>query len=192
MKKYIAVVGVLALVSCNQIEEKINQSIDTASESVKQKAQETVKETLDKTINETVNSVTNAQDITFTEVFPNADATLVTDFKGRKMKFPNGSPMYFLKYKADKAEILSLMETQPTTDEVKSDKEVRKIDGQKFVDQLSFFEKFIPEGVLDTSFLEQIKTDKTLEFYKINRLPNKSTIIVNPRNNTIYQFVEVK
>ena len=84
------------------------------------------------------------------------------------------------------------METQPTTDEVKSDKEVRKIDGQKFVDQLSFFEKFIPEGVLDTSFLEQIKTDKTLEFYKINRLPNKSTIIVNPRNNTIYQFVEVK
>ena len=84
------------------------------------------------------------------------------------------------------------METQPTTDEVKSDKEVRKIDGQKFVDQLSFFEKCIPEGVLDTSFLKKIKTDKTLEFYKINRLPNKSTIIVNPRNNTIYQFVEVK
>ena len=193
MKKYIAIASILALtlISCNKVEEKINESIDRATETVKQKAQEQVKETMDKAVNETINSVTNSQDVNFQEVFPNAKTDIVSDFKGKKMKFPNGSLAYFLKYKADKTELLQLMAEQPTTDEAKSDKEAKKIDGQKFIDQLSFFEKFIPEGVLDTNFLNEIKTDKSIEFYRIKRFPNKSTIIVNPKTNVIYQFVEV-
>ena len=45
--------------------------------------------------------------------------------------------------------------------------------------------------VLDTNFLNEIKTDKSIEFYRIKRFPNKSTIIVNPQTSVIYQFVEV-
>lgn len=191
MKKYIAILSVLVLASCTKVEEKINQSIDHATETVKQKAQEKVKETMDQAVNETINSVTNSQDVTFQEVFPNAQTDIVSEFKGKKMKFPNGSPAYFLKYKADKAELFQFMAAQPTTDEAKSDKEAQKIDGQKFIDQLSFFEKFIPEGVLDTNFLSELKTDKSLEFYRLKRFPNKSTIIINPKTNVIYQFLEV-
>ncbi len=193
MKKYIAITSIFALIltSCNKVEEKINESIDQATEKVKQKAQEQVKETMDKAVNETINSVTNSQDVSFQEVFPSANSNVVTEFKGKKIKFPNGSPAYFLKYKANKVELLQVMAAQPTTDETKSDKEAQKIDGQKFIDQLSFFQKFIPEGVLDTNFLSEIKTDKSLEFYRIKRFPNKSTIIVNPKTNVIYQFVEV-
>ena len=146
---------------------------------------------MDQAVNETINSVTNSQDVTFQEVFPNAQTDIVSEFRGKKMKFPNGSPAYFLKYKADKAELLQFMAAQPTTDETKSDKEAQKIDGQRFIDQLSFFEKFIPEGVLDTNFLSELKTDKSLEFYRLKRFPNKSTIIINPKTNVIYQFVEV-
>ena len=192
MKKYIVALSFLWIISCDKVEEKIYQSVDSAAETAKQKAQKKVKETIDKTINETVNTVTNAEDVTFGDVFPDSDDAIVTEFSGKKMKFPNGSPAYLLKYKADKNALIHLMENQSTVDESKSDKTARKIDGQKFIDQLSFFEKFIPKGIIDTNFLSEIKTDKSFEFYKINRYPNKSTIIVNPKNNTIYQFVEVQ
>ncbi len=191
MKNYVIILSALFLVSCNKVEEKINESIDKATETAKQKTQEAVQNTLNETINTSINSITKAEDVQFEQIFSGAEPHLITEFKGKKIKFPNGSPAYFLKYKADKAALLQLMAAQPTTDEVKSDKEARKIDGQKFIDQFSFFEKFIPEGTFDSNFLNEVKTDHSIEFYKINRLPNKSTIIVNPKTGVIYQFMEV-
>lgn len=192
MNKFLIVATAVVLTSCNKIEEKINEQIDTATETAKQKVQEKVNETIDKTISESINSVTKSKDVVFTEVFPNAEMSGITEYKGKKFMFPNGSPAYFMKYKGDKAEVLTMLASQPTTDEAKSDKEARKIDGQKFIDQISLFEKFIPEGIIDTSFLTEIKTDDNIEFYRLNRLPNKSTLIFNPKNNTVYHFVEVK
>lgn len=190
-KVIIAIVVGLSLLSCNKVEEQINQTIDTATETVKQKAQEKVKETIDKTIDETVNSVTSSEDVAISEVFPGFNNQLVSEYKGKKIKLPNGSTAYFLKYKAEKDGLLQEIEKQATTNEEKSDKKARKIDGQSFIDKLSFVEKFIPEGTFDTSFLDEIKSDKSVEFYKINRFPNKSTIIFNPKSNMIYQFVEI-
>ncbi|MDR6547727.1 hypothetical protein J2810_003813 [Chryseobacterium rhizosphaerae] len=192
MKKYILpVITVLSLVSCNKIEEKIDQTVQKTTETVQQKAQQAVEETVKKTVSESINSFTNSQDVKFSEVFPNAGVGIVSEEKGKKFKFPNGTEGYIFKYKADIAALLPLLEGQPTRDESKSDKTARKIDGQSLIDKISFISKFLPENTFDTGFLEDIKNDKSIEYYKLKRFPNSSTIIYNPKNQTIIQYVEV-
>lgn|GEM_PF-311129 len=192
MKKYILPgMTALLLVSCNKIEEKIDQTVQKTTETVQQKAQQAVEETVKKTVSESISSLTNSQNVKFNDVFPGNGASVVSDDKGKKFKFPNGSEGYIFKYKADIAVVLPFLEGQATTDEEKSDKTARKIDGQNIVDKISFVSKFLPENTFDTSFLDNIKTDKNIRYYKLKRLPNISTIIYNPKNQTIIQYVEV-
>ena len=191
MKIYSIVLAVLVMVSCSQIEEKINQTIDDTANKVTETAKAKVKESIDQSIGETINSVTNSQDVPFNEVFPGANASLVENYKGRKVKLPNGTEAFILKYSGDKTLILKELENQSTTDEAKSDKVAKKIDGKMFMGQIDFFKNFLPEGTIDTQLLEDLKTNESIEFYQIKRFPKKSTIIVNPKNNTTYQFVMV-
>lgn len=185
------VITALLLVSCNKIEEKIDQTVQKTTETVQQKAQEAVEETVRKTVSESISSLTNSEDVKFSEVFPSAGATIVSEEKGKKFKFPNGSEGYLFKYKADITPLLVFLEKQPSTDENKSDKTARKIDGQSIIDKISFISKFLPENTFDTGFLEDIKNDKSIEYYKLKRFPNSSTIIYNPKNQTVIQYVEV-
>lgn len=192
MKKYILpVMTTFLLVSCNKIEEKIDQTVQETTEKVQQKAQQAVEETVKKTVNESINSLTNSQDAKFNEVFPTTGNSIVTEEKGKKIKIPGRPEGYIFKYKADIAVLLPFLEGQPTSDESKSEKKARKIDGKSIVDKLSFMSKFLPENTFDTSFLEDIKNDKSIEYYKLMRFPNSSTIIYNPKNQTIIQYVEV-
>lgn len=188
MKKYILVILPLAiLISCNKIEETINEQIDKTTTTVKEKAQNAVKETLSNSIN----SVTNAEDAQFQEVFPNGEPTMISDFKGKKFTFPNGSPAFLFRYKADRDLLIPYLEQQETSDEMKSDKVAKKMDGKTFLDKLSFIEKFLPPNMIDMTFLEDLKNDKSIEYYKLKRFPNNSTIIYSPKTQQIYQFVEV-
>ena len=192
MKKYILVILPLAaLTSCSEIEETINQQIEKTTTSVKEQAQNAVKETLDGTISNSINSLTNAENAQFQEVFPNGEPSMISDFKGKKFSFPNGSPAYVFKYKADKGLLIPYLEQQETLDEEKSDKVAKKIDGKLFIDKLNFVEKFLPANTIDMSFLEDIKNDKSIEYYKLKRFPNSSTIIYNPKTQQVFQFVEV-
>lgn len=190
MKKYILpVITTFLLVSCNKIEEKIDQTVQETKEKVQQKAQEAVEETVKKTVNESINSLTNSEDVKFNTVFPNAD--MISEEKGKKIKLPTGTEAYIFKYKADIAVLLPFLEKQATSDEGKSDKTARKIDGQSIINKINLLSKFLPDNTFDTSFLEDIKTDKSIQYYKLKRLPNSSTIIYNPKNKTIIQYVEV-
>ncbi len=192
MKKYILpVITGLLLISCNKIEEKIDQTVQKTTETVQQKAQQAVEETVKRTVSESINSLVNSQDVKLNDVFPSAGAPVVSEEKGKKFKFPSGSEGYIFKYKADIAVLLPFLEGQPTSDETKSDKTARKIDGQSIIDKIDFVSKFIPENVIDTSFIEEIKTDKNIQYYKLKRFPNSSTLIYNPQNKTVLQYVEV-
>lgn len=192
MKKYILpVITTFLLVSCNKIEEKIDQTVQKTTETVQQKAQQAVEETVKNTVNESINSLTNSQDTKFNEVFPNTGSVIVSEEKGKKIKIPGRPEGYVFKYKADIAVLLPFLEGQPTTDENKSDKKARKIDGQSIVDKLSFVSKFLPDNIFDASILEDIKSDKNIQYYKLKRFPNSSTMIYNPKNQTIIQYVEV-
>lgn len=192
MKKYVLpVMTSLLLVSCNKIEEKIDQTVQKTTETVQQKAQQAVEETVKKTVNESINSFTNSQDVKFNEVFPSTGTSIVSEDKGKKFKFPGGSDGYIFKYKADISILLPFLEGQPTSNEDKSEKKARKVDGQSIIDKISFVSKFLPENMIDTSFLEDIKTDNSIQYYKLKRFPNSSTIIYNPKNQTIIQYVEV-
>lgn len=192
MKKYsIVLLPFLILNSCSKIEETINEQIEKTTTSVKEKAQNAVKETLNETVSNSLNSLTNAENAQFQEVFPNGEPTMIADFKGKKFSFPNGSPAYVFKYIADKDLLIPYLEQQPTLDEEKSDKVAQKIDGKTFIDKLSFVQKFLPANTIDMSFLDDIKNDKSIEYYKLKRFPNSSTIIYNPKTKQVYQFVEV-
>lgn len=192
MKKYsIVLLPFLILNSCSKIEETINEQIEKTTTSVKEKAQNAVKETLNETVSNSLNSLTNAENAQFQEVFPNGEPTMISDFKGKKFSFPNGSPAYVFKYIADKYLLIPYLEQQPTLDEEKSDKVAQKIDGKTFIDKLSFVQKFLPANTIDMSFLDDIKNDKSIEYYKLKRFPNSSTIIYNPKTKQVYQFVEV-
>lgn len=191
MKKYIIfLLPLLALNSCSKIEETINEQIEKTTTSVKEKAQTAVTETLNETVSNSINSLTNAENAQFKEVFPQGDPTMISDFIGKKFTFPNGSPAYVFKYKADKDLLIPYLENQETSNEEKSDTVAKKIDGKTFIDKLSFVEKFLPENTIDMSFLEDIKNDKSIEYYKLKRFPNSSTIIYNPKTEQVFQFVE--
>lgn len=183
--------AVLLLTSCNKIEEKIDQTVQKTTEAVQEKAQKAVEETVKKTVDESINSLTNSKDVQFNEVFPSSGTAIVTEAKGKKFTFPNGSGGYIFKYKADKATLIPFLESQPTTDESRSYKTARKIDGQSIIDKISFIEKFLPENTIDTSIIQDIKNDKNIEYYKLKRFPNNSTIIYNPKNHVVLQYVEV-
>lgn len=192
MKKYILpVVTAVLLMSCNKIEEKIDQTVQKTTEIVQEKAQKVVEETVKKTVDESINSLTNSQNVQFNNLFRSSGKSFITEEKGKKFTLPNGTKGYIFKYKADKAVLIPFLESQPTTDENKSDKTARKIDGQSIIDKISFIEKFLPENVIDTGFLQDIKSDKNIEYYRLKRFPNKSTIIYNPKSKTVLQYVEV-
>lgn len=192
MKKYALIILALTVTySCTKIEEKITEQVDRTTEKVKEKAQNAVKETLNETLSNSISSLTNAEDAVFKEVFPEGDSEMITDFKGNKFSFPNGSPAYVFKYKADKALLIPFLEAQPSLDESKSDQVAKKTDGKSFIEKLSFIEKFIPANTIDMSFLEDIKNDESIEYYKLKRFPNSSTIIYNPKTQQVFHFVEV-
>ena len=192
MKKYIFVLlPLFAVTSCTKIEETINEQIEKTTTSVKEKAQNAVKETLNETVSNSLNSLTNSENAQFQEVFPNGEPTMISEFSGKKFTFPNGSPAYIFKYKAEKEILIPYLEQQETLDEAKSDQVAKKIDGQTFIDKLSFVQKFLPANTIDMSFLEDIKNDKNVEYYKLKRFPNSSTIIYNPKTKQVFQFVEV-
>ena len=190
MKKIIiSTLAFLIALSCNKIEETVTSTVTTAQEKAQQKANELVQET----VNEQLNKIVNAETVTFSSVFPHQNPTMLENETGRKVAFPNGAPFYIFRYKAtDRDLLLKTLVEQPTTDEAKSTKEFKKVDGASFVEKITFFEKFLPPNTVDTSFLDDIKNDKNVEFYKVNRFPNSSTVIYNPKNQMVYQFVEVK
>jgi hypothetical protein len=193
MKKVlIAIAGSCVLFSCNKVEEKINETVTKTTESVTRRATEAGEKIVRETVTESINSVLGSEDVPLSQVFKNTDNINVSELKGKKIKFPNGSQAFVFKYKAPKSSVLPFFETQPTTDESKSEKTARKIDGQSIIDKISFLEKFVPADVIDPKFLDDLKNDKSIEYYKIKRFPNTSTIIINPKDNTVLQYVEVE
>ena len=190
MKKilFASLLSTVAL-SCSKIEETVTQTVTSAKEKAQQKTNELVQET----VNEQLTKLVNAETVTFNEVFPNTNKLALENETGKKVAFPNGTPFYVFKYKTTERDLLlkTLVE-QPTTDETQSKKEFEKVDGSSIVEKITFFEKFLPANTIDLSFLRDIKSDKSIEYYKIKRFPNASTVIYNPKSGMVYQFVEVK
>lgn len=192
MKKYLTVLfPIFAIQACSKIEEKVTQTIEKTTRTVKDKAEQSVKETISETVSNSLNSLTNAENAAFKEVFPFGNEPQLTDFTGKKIRFPNGSEAYVFKYKTEKDPLLKFLESQETADESQSDTEARKIDGKSFREKLLFVEKFLPPNTIDLSFLTEMKNDRNIEYYKLKRFPRKSTVIFNPKNNQVFHFVEI-
>lgn len=186
--KLIAGLMVFAVISCNKIEETVTQTVTSAKEKAQQKTNEIVQET----ITEQVGKVVGAENIAFKDVFPNSSLVLENEV-GRKLAFPNGTPFYVFKYKTqDKDLLLKTLLEQPTTDESQSETEYEKVDGSAIIEKITFFEKFLPANSIDLSFINEIKTDRGIQYYKIKRFPNASTVIYSPKTSQVYHFVEVK
>ena len=187
MKNFVLAACAVALVSCNKVEEKINATIDKTTQSVKQKAEQQMKQTLE----ESINKMTNSENIESSVLYPTADPELFSNFKGRKVVLPTGGTYYIFKYTSNRDSLISFLESQPTTDESKSTVKATKIDGQTIISQISILEKFLPESILGSQNLEEIKTDKNIEFYNLKRFPYNSTLIYNPEKSQFFQLVEV-
>ncbi len=184
----VLVASALLLFSCQKIEESVTTIVTDTKDQVQQKAMETVQQT----ITEQVGRVVKAEDVPFDSVFTTANDLKLSQVTGKKIVTPNGSPYYVFKYKVPEKELLlkSLTE-QATLDESRSEKEYRKVDGASIIEKISFIEKFIPGDFVDVTFLNQLKTDKSIEYYKISRFPNSSTLIYHPKDQTAWHFVEV-
>ncbi len=177
------------LLNCSKIEETVNQTVTSAKEKAQQKTSELVQET----VNEQLTKLVNAETVAFTTVFPHQNNLVLENEVGKKVAFPNGTPFYVFKYKtADKDLLLNTLVSQSTTNEEQSNKDFQKVDGASIVEKVTFFEKFLPSNTFDMSFLDDIKNDKSIEYYKVKRFPNASTVIYNPKTQMVYQFVEVK
>ncbi|KIA89030.1 hypothetical protein [Kaistella jeonii] len=179
----------VAVISCDKIEEKISSVVTETTEKAQQKAKETIQES----VTEQIGKIVNSENIQFDQIFPHQNNLSLENIVGKKVAFPNGTPFYVFKYKAaDKNLLLSTLVEQHTSNEAQSKKEFQKVDGTSIIEKITFFEKFLPPNSIDLSFLDDIKNDKNIEYYKVKRFPNASTIIYNPKNEMVYQFVEVK
>lgn len=189
MKKITIILFAAFAVSCSKIEETVTQTVTSAKEKAQLKTEELVKET----VGEQLNKLVNAENVSFNTVFPNQSNLVLENETGKKVLFPNGTPFYVFKYKInDKDLLLKTLVEQPTTDEAQSKADFEKVDGSSIIEKVTFFERFLPANTIDMSFLDDIKNDRNIEYYKIKRFPNASTVIYNPKNQMIYQFVEVK
>ena len=161
--------------------------------SAKEKAQQKTNELVQETVNEQLTKLVNAETVTFSSVFPHQNNLVLENEVGKKVAFPNGTPFYVFKYKTnDKDLLLDTLVSQSTTNEAQSNKDFQKFDAASIVEKVTFFEKFLPANTFDLSFLDDIKNDKSIEYYKVKRFPNASTVIYNPKTQMVYQFVEVK
>jgi len=98
------IVGLMlfGVISCNKIEETVSQTVTTAKEKAQQKTNELVQET----ISQQVGKMVGAENIAFTEVFPNSTLTLENEV-GKKLismilfmiRFVSISLFYLFKYK---------------------------------------------------------------------------------------------
>lgn len=190
MKKLIvATILSSAVLSCSKIEETVTQTVTSA----KEKAQQASSDIVQQTVNEQLSKIVNAENVSFNTVFPNTNNLVLENETGKKVAFPNGTPFYVFKYKtSDRDLLLKTLVEQPTTDEAQSKPDFEKVDGSSIIEKVTFFEKFLPANTIDLSFLNDIKSDKSIEYYKIKRFPNASTVIYNPKSGMVYQFVEVK
>ncbi len=180
--------GAMMLFSCQKVEESVTTIVTDTKEQVKQKAMETVHQT----ITEQVSRVVKAEDVAFDSVFTATNDLKLSQVTGKKIVTPNGLPYYVFKYKATERELLLQSLTEQTTaDESRSSKEYKKVDGASIIEKIYFVEKFIPGELVNVSFLNELKTDKTVEYYKISRFPNSSTVIYQPKDQTVWHFVEV-
>lgn len=179
----------IAITSCQKVEESVATIVSETKEKAQQKATEAIQET----VNEQVGKLVNAENIQFDEIFPHENDLVLVNEVGKKVAFPNGTPFYVFKYKtSDKDLLLSTLVEQSTKDEVQSKKAFEKVDGVMIIEKITFFEKFLPKNSIDLGFLDDLKNDKNIEYYKVKRFPNSSTIIYNPKTEMVYQFVEVK
>lgn len=186
--KIILAAAAMLLFSCQKIEESVTTIVTDTKEQVQQKAMETVQQT----ITEQVSRAVKAEDIVFDSVFPTQNNLMLEGVTGKKVVLPTGSPFYVFKYKTPEKEmLLQSLTAQPTANEEKSVKEYKKVDGASIIEKISFVEKFIPGDLVDVSFLNELRNDKTIEYYKISRFPNSSTVIYNPKDRTVWHFVEV-
>lgn len=183
------IAGFLAftLLSCNQVEEKINQTVQETKNKVEEKAKSAVKNQL----NESFNSFMNSEDTQMDSLFENAKSKIISYEMGKKMVLPSGSEVYVFKYKAEKETIIPFLENQSSTDEAKSDKKAKKINGESIADKLSFIGKILPDNIINTGILEELKNNKSIEYYKLKRYPYTSTIIYNPIKKSVLQYVEM-
>lgn len=188
MKKLFTVF-ILSLVSCDKISETVSESMSAAADKAQQKTTEAVQQT----VHEQLQKLMNAESVSFQGVFSGTEELQLDHLVGKKLTFPNGSPLYIFRYKTtDRAKLIHTLVAQPTSDESQSMKTFEKLDGSNMVEKLAFLEKFVPANTIDLSFFNDMKTNPQIEYYKIQRFPHASTVIVNPKTGMVYHFVEVK
>ena len=190
--KKLLLISFLMIFSCQKAKEEFQQIAEETTQKVKDKSSEIVKEQVDKQVAEIIKSVNISEDIAFSDVFLGNGMKILDSVKGKKINLPNQSTAIVFKYKADKTALLNFLESQPSENEDNSDKTARKIDGKSMIAKLKMAKAFLPESMQDNALWNTIENDKTIEFYRLNRLPLKSTFIYNPKDSTFFHFVEVK
>lgn len=178
--------------SCQKIEEKLQQTVDETTQKVKDESTKIIKENFEQQINETFKGLTNSEDVAFSKIFINNTLSKLDSTKGKSVQLPTGSNIIVFKYKMEKKPMLEFLQNQPTTDEAKSDKIAQKIDGEIIMSKLKIIEGFLPKELTDSPVFQSNKDNKSLEFYRLNRVPLQSTMIYNPKDSTFFHLVDAK
>lgn len=176
------------IISCQKIKEEVEQfSVET-----QQKVKDKTNTLVDEKVADIIKSVNIAEDVSFSDIFVGEGMKSLDSVKGKKIKLPNQSTAVVFKYKADKESLLHFLETQPTEDESQADKKAKKVDGSSLISKIKMAKMFLPQNLQENPILKNLETDKTLEFYRLNRLPMKSTFIYNPKDSTFLHLVELR
>lgn len=127
---------------------------------------------------------------TFDEQFPDHPNLKVDFIEGVWMDMPAGYYYCFLKYKANKKQLLRFIEQQPTKNPGISSTAYSESDKTELVESLQFLKENYPDAYQSIPFFHDVPQNKNLVYYSCNRYPKAHIIGFDPSTGIVYHHFQ--
>ena len=185
---YLKTISAILLVffSCSKFEEKKNDLLQKSKNKLTNTSEKVWKKGVEKAFEySTEISTTNFEDI-----YGKNSNISIKNQSGKRIEYIGNFYQCFLKYDADKNEILNFLNSLKTNHPEISDKKHSIIDNQLINEKLNFVKSKFPEIYEQINFFTYFEKEKYLEYYQINKYPHSNILIFSKENGKIYHFVE--
>jgi hypothetical protein len=174
--------GCTGMVSCQRVKDKSNELVG--------KTKNKIGEAWKKKVDETFDALTTSHQSSFGEVFGTTDTPKIEEIDGLWIDWPASFYYGFLKYKADKKQVLDFIIDQPTTKEDYSGNSWTENNGEDLLSNLHMIETDHPHLKKKLTFFYELRDLKGLAFYQCDRFPKTHYIAFDAKTGIVYHHFE--
>lgn len=170
------------LVSCNQVEQSVQEVVESTKSTVQQK----VNDQIGKTIEGQITNILSAKDASLSELYPQLTTPEYQDVMGKHIALPTGKSYYYFNYpSSDHMELLNVLSEGREQNKAV----VKKLEGSSVLSQLEVLGKWIPGNYIDVDSLKQRVQQGRLDFYQVKTTGSNSTLIFDKQSKSVLHIV---